>query len=327
MKKIFVSIVALAALAGCSKEEAGFPENDNNNQTDRVAIAPCAAIENNVVSSAAVEGDKFTAGTDVFRLCAFLSGDVAPTDWSVAAGTEAFENLQVNCSDAGTLALSEAKFYPPTGTSAQKFWFYAYAPSTNGTYTKGNGADKPSVSYTITGQEDIMIGKVTNDNGIGGAVKGADQKQPAFNFTHLLKKVTFKVKAGDTFDAGSNTTVSQIVVKNVKTSAVLNVVDGTLAFSGNADQSLTLADDNTTITTEGASVPGCLMFEPGATFTVSVTAGGVTYADATVTLTGTDAGKAGVSHEVTLTFHRSGITPTAAITDWIKGDDAGVDIQ
>ncbi len=327
MKKIFIPILALAALAGCSKEEAGVPENDNNNQTDRVAIAPSAAIENNVVSRAAVEGTAFVAGADVFRLCAFQSGDTEPTDWSVAADTEAFENLQVNCSDAGALALATPKYYPPTGENAQKLWFYAYAPSTNGTYTKGNGADKPSVSYTITGQEDIMTGQVSGDNGIGGAVNGPTQEQPAFNFTHLLKKVTFKVKAGDTFDANSNITVSQIVVKNVQTSATLNVVDGTLAFSGDADQSLTLAGDNTTITTEGASVPGCLMFAPGTSFTVSVTAGGVTYADATVMLTGTDAGKAGVSHEVTLTFHRSGIVPTAVITDWVKGDDAGVDIQ
>lgn len=327
MKKIFVSIVALAALAGCSKEEVGLP--DNGNETGRVAIAPRAAIENNVVSRAAVEGDKFTAGTDVFRLCAFLSGDNAPTDWTVAAGTEAFEDLQVNCSDAGTLALSTPKFYPPTGTSAQKLWFYAYAPSTNGTYTKGNSADKPSVSYTITGQEDIMTGQVSGDNGIGGAVNGATQKQPAFNFTHLLKKVTFKVKAGDTFDESAGIKVEKIVVKKVNTQVTLNVVDGTFSdWKAEGDLSLTLeGDDQTVISKAGAAVPGCLMFEPGTTFTISITAGGVTYADATVTLTGTDAGKAGVSHEVTLTFHRSGITPTASITPWTPGDDAGVDIQ
>lgn len=327
MKKIFVSIAALAALASCSKEEAGVPGNGNGNETERAAIAPSAAIENNVVSRAAVEGTAFAAGADVFRLCAFLSGDNAPTDWSVAAGTEAFEQMQVNCTGEGKLSLATPKYYPPTGENAQKLWFYAYAPSTNGNYTSGNGATKPSVSYTITGQEDIMTGKVTGDNGIGGAVKGADQKQPNFRFDHLLKKITFKVKAGDTFDANSNIPVSQIVVKGVKTSATLNVVDGTLAFSGEANQSLTLDGSSTVITQSGAAVPGCLMFEAGTTFTVSVTAGGVTYADATVTLTGERAGEAGVSHEVTLTFHRSGIVPTATITDWVQGDGADVNIQ
>lgn len=317
MKKIFISVLTLAALAGCSKEEnTGIGTGD-----DRVAIAPSANIESNVISRAAVEGTSFAEGTDVFRLSAFESATEPAGNWT-AAGAEAFENMQVNCAANGTLSLVTPKYYPPTGAS-EKLWFYAYAPS--GSYTNGNGATKPSVSYTITGQEDIMTGKVTNTNGFGGVAKGETQTHPAFEFSHLLKKITFKVKAGDTFDADARIQVTDITVKNVKTSATLDVVTGTLAFSGNDD--LTLSGSNTVITAAGTSVPGCLMFEPGETFTVSVTAGGVTYADATVTLSGTDAGKAGVSHEVTLTFHRSAIVPTATIVDWTPGEDAGVDIQ
>jgi len=319
MKKIILSVLTLAALASCSKEEnTGIDTGD-----DRVAIAPSANIESNVISRAAVEGTSFAEGTDVFRLSAFESATEPAGNWT-AAGTEAFENMQVNCVANGTLSLNTPKYYPPTGAS-EKLWFYAYAPS--GTYTNGNGATKPSVNYTITGQEDIMTGKVTNTNGFGGVAKGETQTHPAFEFSHLLKKITFKVKAGDTFDADASIQVTNITVKGVKTSATLDVVAGTLAFSGNADQSLTLSGSNTVITAAGASVPGCLMFEPGENFTVSVTAGGVTYDDATVTLSGTDAGKAGVSHEVTLTFHRSAIVPTATITEWTPGEDAGVDIQ
>lgn len=324
MKKIFISVCALAALVGCSKEENARPAGGS--EGSRAAIAPSANIENNVISRAAVDGTSFAEGNDVFRLSAFEAA-TEPTDNWTATGAQAFENVQVNCAANGSLSLATPKYYPPTGANAQKLWFYAYAPAANGTYSNGNGTTKPSVSYIITGQEDIMSGKVTNGNGIGGVANGETQTHPAFGFSHLLKKITFKVKAGDTFDAATNTAVSQIVVKNVKTSATLDVVAGTLAFSGEADQSLTLAGSNTTITAEGAAVPGCLMFEPGTSFTVSVTAGGVTYADATVTLSGDKAGEAGVSHEVTLTFHRSGIVPTAAITDWVNGDDAGVDIQ
>ncbi len=324
MKKIVVSAMMLAALASCSTEKEETPQIDAENV--RTAIVPNADIESNVIGRAAVEGTSFAEGTDVFRLSAFESATEPAENWT-AAGAEAFENMQVNCAASGSLALAAPKYYPPTGADAQKLWFYAYAPAANGTYTNGDGATKPSVRYTITGQEDIMTGKVTGANGFGGVAKGETQRHPAFRFSHLLKKITFKVKAGDTFDAGSNTTVTQIVVRNVKTSASLNVVDGTLAFDGEADGSLTLAGGSTTITAAGASVPGCLMFEPGTTFTVSVTAGGVTYADATVTLAGADAGEAGVSHEVTLTFHRSGIVPTAEIVAWTSGDDAGVDIQ
>lgn len=327
MKKIFISALALAALAGCSKEDAGQPEGD---AAGRIAIVPSAGVNTNTISRAAVEGTKFSQGNDVFRLCAFLSGDNAPTDWTVTENTEAFENVAVNCTDAnGTVALSTPKYYPASG-SENKLWFYAYAPALaqdKGSYTNGSSSEHPKVNYTITGQEDIMSGQVNGQNGFSGAAKSGDQQHPALSFTHLLKKVTFKVKAGDTFDANSDITVSQIVVKGVKTSATLDVVKGTLTFNGDAGQSLTLSGSNTAITTDGASVPGCLMFEPGTEFTVSVTAGGVTYADAKVTLTGDNAGKAGVSHEVTLTFNRSGIVPTATITDWVKGTDADVDIQ
>lgn len=322
MKKLFISVCALAALVGCSKEENGLPPVGS--EESRAAIAPSANIENNVISRAAVDGISFAEGADVFRLSAFEAA-TEPTDNWTATGAEAFENMQVNCAANGSLSLASPKYYPPTGANAQKLWFYAYAPS--GTYTNGNGTTKPSVSYTITGQEDIMTGIVTNGNGFGGVANGTTQTHPNFQFSHLLKKITFKVKAGDTFDADASIQVTNITVKGVNTSASLNVVDGTLAFSSDADQSLTLSGGNTTITTEGASVPGCLMFEPGTSFTVSVTAGGVTYADATVTLSGTDAGKAGVGHEVTLTFHRSGIVPTATITNWVKGEDADVDIQ
>lgn len=324
MKKLFISVCALAALVGCSKEENGLPAGGS--EESRAAIAPSANIENNVISRAAVDGTSFAEGNDVFRLSAFEAA-TEPTDNWTANGAQAFENMQVNCAANVSLSLATPKYYPPTGTNAQKLWFYAYAPSTNGTYSNGNGTTKPSVTYIITGQEDIMAGKVTNGNGIGGVAKGETQKHPAFGFSHLLKKITFKVKAGDTFDADASIQVTNITVKGVKTSATLDVVAGTLTFSGEANQSLTLSGGNTVITAAGASVPGCLMFEPGTSFTVSVTAGGVTYADATVTLSGDKAGEAGVSHEVTLTFHRSGIVPTAVITDWVKGDDAGVDIQ
>lgn len=322
MKKIFIPVLVLAALASCSNEDNMMTDNTHG----RVAIIPSANVENNIISRAAVEGTTFGQGDDVFRLSAFES-KTEPTNWT-ATGDEAFENIQVNGANGGSLTLATEKFYPASG-SGQKLWFYAYAPSAKGTYTNGTATTAPYVTYTIDGQQDIMTGKVTGNNGFGGAAAGATQTHPNFLFTHLLKKITFKVKAGDTFDAESNTVVSQIVVKNVKTSAKLDVVEGMLIFSGDADQPLTLSGSSTVITDakEGTAVPGCLMFEPGTTFIVSVTAGGVTYADATVTLTGEKAGEAGVSHEVTLTFNRSGIVPTATITDWVSGTGADVDIQ
>ena len=322
MKKIFISVLALAALASCSNEDNMMMDNDNNS---RVAIVPNANIENNVISRAAVEGKTFSKGDDVFRLCAFLaSGDAEPQDWTATFGTEAFEDMPVNCSDDGNLSLNTSKYYPASG-SGNKLWFYAYAPYHVGNYRSASTG--PTVTYTITGQEDIMTGQVKGQNGFAGAAKNEQQLHPALEFKHLLKKITFKVKAGDTFDASSNTKVAEIVVKNVRTNAILNVTKGTLTFEGEATNNLRLTGLDAAITKDGTVVNGCLMFEAGTEFIVSETAGGVAYADATVNLSGTNAGQAGVSHEVTLTFNRSGIIPTATIVDWVQGDGTNVDIQ
>lgn len=114
MKKLFISVWALAALASCSKEE-----NMGSGTGDaRVAIVPSAGIEHNVISRAAVEGTSFAEGADVFRLSAFESAAEPTNNWT-ADGAEAFENMQVNCAANGSLSLATPKYYPPTGTNAR----------------------------------------------------------------------------------------------------------------------------------------------------------------------------------------------------------------
>lgn len=318
MKKVIISVFALVALASCSKEENKL---DGGNPTGPVAIAPSAGIETNLISRAAVDGTTFLDGPDVFRLCAFETDGAVPTDWTVDDTTpEAFENVQVDMASNNLSLKPTAKYYPPVG--AKKLWFYAFAPSAKGIYVNGKGAIAPTVDYTITGDEDIMTGKVTNGNGIGAAAYGNTQQQPVFKFSHLLKKITFKVAAGDAFASGVS--VKTITVKDVNTKVTLDVTTGELQ-NWNTPGKLTLSDLNTEIIRGGNPVDGCLMFEPGTKFTVSVTTDdGVTYADATVTLTG---GDAGVHHVVTLTFHKSSIIPSATIVDWVAGEDAGVDLQ
>ena len=321
MKKVVISVFAFAVLASCSKEENKLNGGD---PAAPVAIAPSAGIVTNLITRAAVDGTTFSAGTDVFRLCAFETDGAEPTDWTVDDTTpEAFENVQVDMGSTDLSLKPTAKYYPPAGP--KKLWFYAYAPFANGTYNAGNGATAPTVDYTITGDEDIMTGKVTNDNGIGAATYGTTQKQPEFVFSHLLKKITFKVAAGDAFASGVY--VKTIMVKNVNTRVTLDVTKGGLK-NWNTIGELTLSNLNTEIIQGGSPVDGCLMFEPGTEFTVSVTTGdGITYADAKVKLTGTDAGNAGMHHVVTLTFHKSSIIPSATIVDWVDGDDAGVNLQ
>lgn len=305
--------MALATLISCGKDD---PVNNNDKP---IPIQPGATIEICTSSKAPITGSNFGTGNDVFRLSAFESEN-APTDWTTSSSNHAFENLAVNSTD-GTLTLSTTKYYPLQG----KLWFYAYAPSTDNGYTKGSSSSAPTVSYTITGQEDIMTGKVTS-NGFDGK----NGSQPSFTFKHLLQKVTFKVIADKSFEE-TDVKVKSIAVTNVKTGAQLNIVTGALSFSGDANQSLTL---NKEVSIEKATEQdaGSLMFEPSQTFNISVTYGESTTKSLPITLEGDNAGKAGVSHVVTLKFLGAGggevnIQPSATITEWETGSHITTPIQ
>ena len=239
------------------------------------------------------------------------------TDGAIYDG---MNDLQVNSGSSSVLTLSTPKYYP--SDASKKLYFYAWSPAAS-SITAGGSGSAPVANYTLTGQEDILWAK--DDRGIAKDVP-SQSSQPSLNFTHKLKQVKFKLVKDASFEEGQ--TVSSIKITQVKTSAKLNLSDGTLTFDGQADQELDYPIDTGTddaITAEGTEMHSCVMFEPGATFTISITVGGVEYRDVTVSLG--DGGVAGNSYLVTLTFKRNDIVPTASITDWVPGTEAGVDIM
>ncbi len=315
MKKTMILLLAAASLAACTKTETEAP--DIAPVPDYSApIALSAGIDITADSKAPVTGTVFPANTtNVFRLTAY-AGSGAPTNWTTAY----FADQQVNSGASSAISLATAQYYPANG---DKLYFYAYAPAAT-SVTAGTSSAAPIANYTIDGSKDIMAAQVTS--GIAKAATGT-QTQPALAFTHKLKQVSFKVIADASFETGVK--VTSIQIKEAKTSAKLAVNTGNLTFD--ATTGTLTAYSNATGTTIGTTLSGVIgspvMFEPGTKFKVGVVAGGVTYTDVEVTLSGTNAGNAGVSHVVTLTFKRNQIVPTAGITDWTKGTDAGVDIK
>ncbi len=325
MKQQRKGIVALAilGLVGCSKSAQEIP-------TDPILTPDLSApIELNAgihvhthvkALTGPVTGATFPESTDdVFRLRTY-AGASAPTDWSDGAIYDGMNDLQVNSGSSSVLTLSTPKYYP--SDASKKLYFYAWSPAAS-SITAGGSGSAPVANYTLTGQEDILWAK--DDRGIAKDVP-SQSSQPSLNFTHKLKQVKFKLVKDASFEEGQ--TVSSIKITQVKTSAKLNLSDGTLTFDGQADQELDYPIDTGTddaITAEGTEMHSCVMFEPGATFTISITVGGVEYRDVTVSLG--DGGVAGNSYLVTLTFKRNDIVPTASITDWVPGTEAGVDIM
>ena len=318
-------IVALAVLGwvGCSKSSYDAPSDTVLTPDLSAPIVLNAAINVHTQVKAItgpVNGSAFPESTeDVFRLRAYAGASV-PTDWSDAAIYDGMNDLQVNSGSSSELSLSTPKYYP--SDASKKLYFYAWAPAA-GSITAGGDGSAPVANYTLTGQEDILWAK--DDRGIAKDVP-SQSDQPALNFAHKLKQVKFKLVKDASFEEGQK--VTSIKITQVKTSAKLDLSNGTLTFDGSADQELVYPIDTGTddaITAEGTEMTSCVMFEPGATFTLSVTVGEVEYSGITVSLS--DGGGAGNSYLVTLTFKRNDIVPTASITDWVPGAEAGVDIM
>ena len=311
----FVLGVGLLACS-CSKEPVeSFAEGDPTSP-----ILPdagvVATVETKADLSGAVSGTAFPANTTkVFSVVGY-KGTAAPTNWT----SPYIANIAVNSGTSSALSFATPQYYPVDG---QKVYFYAYSPVSGATYTAGTSSAAPKVAWTINGTQDIMAAQVTT--GIAKAATGT-QTQPAFAFTHKLKQVKFKVVKDASFE--DNIKLTSLKIIGAKTAATMDLSTGAVSW-GSTTGDLTVYNNTTgqALTTTAASVGSAMMFEPGTSFKVRAVAGGVTYADATVTLTGTNAGTAGYSHEVTLKFMRNVITPTATITNWTNGSSSTINVK
>ena len=309
-------------LVSCSKEPA---ETITGGDGSASPVIPSAALSVDIGSradlSGAVEGQFFGASLDkVFAVTAYRGSAAPTTDFSGPY----FSNQAVNSGtipQGGTsgpaLSFANSQYYPANG---DKLFFYAYSPVTGGTYTEGTSSVAPKVSWTLTGQQDIMAAQVTG--GICKVGVGETQGQPAFAFAHKLKQVKFKIRHDNsTFE--DNIALDKLVITGAKKTATMDLSSGAVTF-GTDTCSFTVYDkgegSGIAITATAAEAGSAVMFEAGRSFTFQATAGGVTYNTVTVDL-GENSGTAGTSYTVTLTFQRSAIVPAATVTAWVQGSD------
>lgn len=311
--KIIAILLCMVALASCSKDDIGTPPAPDGTQA---AIVPMAGVGMSATPTARaslsgpVKGTTFPVSTEnLFAVTAYK--DQAPT--SDYAGAY-FDNKAVNSDSKGNLNFSDAQYYP---ADAQPLYFYAYSPVT-AAYASGSGTDSPTATWeNLTGQEDIMYASVTT--GIGKADAGVDQPQPAFEFRHKLKQIRFKLVQGVGF--GDYIPARRISIMNCKTKASLDLITGELTFSGaaapiNLEGEFYIYEED-----EAEEIAPVLLCEPGEDLVIEVLAEGLIY-KTSFKLTGNNAGGAGVSHLVTLTFVGTTIEPEVTIVDWIDVGEA-----
>lgn len=191
-----------------------------------------------------------------------------------------------------------------------------------------DGTSNPvSVSYTITGDEDIMATEKQT-----GAL---NKKFTAFIFQHLLTQLQFKC-IGSAEAITKWTRIASLTVKNVPIALKLSLdkdKGATLTATGVANQSLTVKNPPITVSpaTEQTPETGYLMLFPTADWGTEAVPVSLevkaTYDGAVKTLSvdvkNINGGvKAGESHLITLTFTEDGrISAEAGITEWKPGNN------
>lgn len=189
-----------------------------------------------------------------------------------------------------------------------------------------NGDENPTVSYTITGDEDVMATEVQTGS--------ANDKFSPFTFQHLLTQLQFKC-SGSAEAVDKWTKVSSITVKDVYNTLSLSLdktTGATLTTTGSNDADLAVLNCPTEVSVSDAVDPqiGYLMVYPEADMgtesapitleVIAVYEGQKKTLEVPISNISGGAQK-GQSHLITLNFTVDGeITIEAGIAEWQPGN-------
>ena len=329
MKKLILSLAALAALASCSSNEENENLGINNNDPVEIKVGR-ASLE--ATTKAPFEGEISGSNTLTAKVMA-----------SSASGNYV-DNLLTNGN--GTIKFED------NGTTAKGFETPVYYPNDNEVYLIGmypdDGATSWSVNATtatraIDGNSDIMFAKqVTTTKETNGKATLA--------FNHLLTKLNISVKANGADDqaAWNGQTLSKIVLSQVaeqtpSSQVQVTIADGTTDFTGGTDAETpcygwsgginytdTKFESETTPITTSLTPVAYVICEPvaapdgDADYTLTLTVGGQEYpvpvgCNNHASLT---SGTAGYEIDVEITFHGTAIMAKASVTPWADGGAA-----
>lgn len=214
MKKLFVALCAVAALAACAKEEIVSLDNGETIQFGN-------AFVNNAVRAT----DPSYSANDIssFKVYGTVDGDgagsVAPVliypGATVSKNTHNY-GVAWDCTDANG---NEIKQYWVPGAT-YKFVGIVDGNKSGVTKTNLDTAGMPTtIEYTADGVTDLLCQTITKTAKTDGTANGL----VAFNFTHLLSKVKFTVNNKSSNVSNYLHKVTNIKVSNAYASAIYNI--------------------------------------------------------------------------------------------------------
>uniref|UniRef100_UPI0040266916 fimbrillin family protein n=1 Tax=Parabacteroides distasonis TaxID=823 RepID=UPI0040266916 len=319
MKKLMISMLAMAAMVSCTNEIEG-PYQPKVNENEPVAVEFGQSI--NLYTKAPVTGDKL-ASTKIGIWAQKHSGTPA---W---AATNLMDNISLSVDGDGaiTYTTTSEKVYYSFENDA-KYDFYAYTPyadkATNGLEITAAGAGTaPNLKVTLDpankAQTDIMYADPTN---LKNKVKSTDPI--ALPFKHALAQVKFKIQKEQSLSDAM--TLSAIKV-SANTTGTMDISNGNFTNIGTPGDFIALSSDNITIPAKAASDDSKAIDagDPIMVFpkelgdnAVTFTIGGKDYTfKPSATLT------AGAATTITVTVTATGVSFTQSLTDWTPESGTG----
>lgn len=204
MKKQMMMLLAIAAMAGCSKSEVVDNPNDDGNTPIKLKT---------FVGKAVKAAETTTANLTSFQMEAYTTaaaypGADAPTSFISSAVTT-----------PGSWTYTGPQYWP----QGKKVSFFAYAPADGVTYVAPTGANWPRFTYTVAAeasQADLIVAQCTDQDA------STNNGSVALTFNHALSQILFKAKCENAdFTA---------VVKTIELSGIQNA--GTYTYATSASE-------------------------------------------------------------------------------------------
>jgi hypothetical protein len=252
MKKILISMLAVAALVSCSKEES-----------IRVDQGEAIAFGNAFVDNSTRATDPSYSGT-----ADFTSFKV----WGTVAATESSTPVAIFAGDTVSGTVGANSVWTCT---VKQYWLngakYNFAALANaGTVTLGTDLLPKTVTYTAD-QTDLVYAKSAQYTG-----KESGNDLVAFTFQHLLSKVNFTVNNGSQSATGYSFQVRDIVIAGAS-AGTCDVTTTPVTWTATANDGYTIANITVDNDTASADIGTALLVVPGnvtVSFNVDIIVGG-----------------------------------------------------
>lgn len=298
-----------------------------------VEIVPMATVAGTRGSLSGVQdGPQFPSSTDgVFAVSAFLTSDAYDKKYSggkvlndsnANANMPYFLNQPIRTDENGNFHFNTengSRYYPEDGSHV---YFHAFSPAN----AIQDTTDYKKVSWTLTGQEDIMYAR--DLRGIrkahGSDFDSISQPQPEFKFEHLMTRLDFKLARGNGY--GERLKVYSLEIFDFEDKASLDLSFGSLTFDYNDDSKhdLLIEKEMLNVAILEAIPYITVMSSPRESIKFKVNSMGIDYPPLTIKAETSLPGapklfEAGKRYEIILNFTGIGVNISASLVKWQDG--------